>query len=82
MIGGNAMIRLIPIFALLLASCATLTPERCARIDAAASTAQEIAAVLIAQGIEPVKAQKLADAVKAGQIVLAAACAQANPVRP
>lgn len=74
------MIRPILAIALLsLSGCATLTPQRCAQIDAAAATVQEIAAVLIAQGIEPIRAGKLADAVKAGQIVLAAACAQANP---
>jgi hypothetical protein len=65
---------------LLLAGCATvLTPQRCASIDAAAATVEQIAAVLVAEGIEPVRAQKLADAVKAGQIAMAAACAAVNP---
>lgn len=67
---------------LMLPSCATLTPVRCAQFDAAAATVQEVAALLVAQGIEPVRAQKLADAVKAGQMLLAAACAQANPPAP
>ena len=66
--------------ALLLSGCATiLTPQRCAQAAAGLSTAAQIAQVLIDRGIEPAKAAKLADAVVTGQMLLAAACAQAEP---
>jgi uncharacterized lipoprotein len=66
--------------ALLLSACATvLTPERCASIDAAASTIEQIAASLEAAGVEPVRAHKLAVAVKTFQMTMQAACAQSNP---
>jgi hypothetical protein len=64
---------------LALPGCATLTPQRCASIDTAARTVEQIAAILIAKGVEPVKAAKLADAVKAGQIAMQVACQSANP---
>ncbi len=71
---------ILPIAALSLASCATvLTPQRCAQIDTAAATVEQIAAILQAEGIEPAKAAKLAAAVKAFQMTMAVACAQANP---
>jgi hypothetical protein len=63
---------------LLLASCATIaTPRRCEQAAAGLATAAQIAQVLIDSGIETAKAQKLADAVTTGRILLAAACAQA-----
>jgi hypothetical protein len=67
---------LIPLSALILASCATIPPERCERAAAGLDTAAQITEVLIARGIEPVKAQKLADAVVTGQMLLAVACGQ------
>lgn len=64
-----------------LGGCQTiLTPQRCAGIDAAASTVEQIAAVLVSEGIEPARAAKLAEAVKVGQIALQTACASVNPV--
>ena len=66
--------------ALLLAGCATpLTPRRCEQAAAGLSTAAQIAQVLIDSGIETAKAQKLADAVATGRMLLTAACAQAGP---
>lgn len=65
---------------LMLASCASfLTPERCASINIAASTAEQIAAVLQAEGVQPAAAAKLAVAVKTFQMSMAVACEQANP---
>ncbi len=64
---------------LALSSCATvLTPQRCEVAIRAASTVQEIAAVLISQGIEPERARLVAEAVAIGQLALAAACAKAR----
>lgn len=66
---------------LALPGCAlnsTLTPARCAQVDAAAATVEQLASVLIAEGVEAAKAQKLANAVKAGLMLWDAACAQAN----
>ena len=66
--------------ALLLAGCATpFTPRRCEQAAAGLSTAAQIAQVLIDSGIETARAQKLADAVATGRMLLAAACAQAGP---
>ena len=74
------MKRLAPLLVLTLAGCATiLTPQRCEDAAAGLDTAAGIARVLIDRGIAPAKAQKLADAVAAGRIALAAACAQAPP---
>lgn len=74
------MALLIACAAVSLSGCATvLTPARCASIDTAAATVEEIAAVLIGAGIEPARAAKLAEAVKVGQMALAVACAQSNP---
>jgi uncharacterized lipoprotein YajG len=64
----------------LLAGCATvLTPQRCEQAAAGLSTAAAIAQVLIDHGIEAAKARKLAEAVATGQMLLAAACAEAPP---
>jgi len=72
------MKRLAPLLVLALAGCATpLTPHRCEEAAARLDTADRIARVLIDRGIAPAKAHKLADAVAAGRIALAAACAQA-----
>ena len=69
-------------FALLFSGCANiLTPQRCEQAAAGLSTAAQIAQVLIDRGIAPAKAAKLADAVLAGRMLLAAACAQAEPGR-
>jgi uncharacterized protein YceK len=66
--------------ALLLSGCATvLTPQRCEKAAAGLDTAAPIAQALIDRGIAPAKATKLADAVVAGRMLLAAACAQAEP---
>jgi hypothetical protein len=66
--------------AALLPGCATiLTPQRCEQAAAGLATAAQIAQVLIDRGIEPAKARKLADAVATGQMLRAAACAQAEP---
>jgi outer membrane murein-binding lipoprotein Lpp len=65
----------------LLSGCATiLTPERCAGFDAAAASVQDIAAYLIEQGVEPVKAAKIAGDAKAAQEAVRAACERANRV--
>ena len=74
------MKRLAPLLVLSLAGCATvLTPRRCEEAAAGLGQAAEIAQVLIDRGLAPAKAHKLADAVAAGRIALAAACAQAGP---
>lgn len=74
------MNRLVILAAFALSSCTTLaTPQHCQQAAAGLNTASQIAQVLIARGIEPAKAHKLADAVVAGQLLLAAACAQARP---
>ena len=65
--------------ALLLPGCATpLTPQRCEQAGAGLDGAARIAQLLIDRGIERVKAEKLAEAVAAGRMLLAAACAQAR----
>lgn len=74
--------KIIILGALLLSGCTTLTPRRCADIDVAASTVQEITAILMAQGIEVERARKLATAVKLGNEAIQRACAQANSVNP
>jgi hypothetical protein len=64
--------------ALLLSGCATpLTPRRCEQAGAGLDGAARIAQLLIDRGIERAKAEKLAEAVAAGRMLLAAACAQA-----
>ena len=70
-------------FALLLAplalsSCATLTPDRCADALRAAQTIEQIAAVLIANGIAVEQAAKVAEAVALGQVAVGVACAVAR----
>lgn len=73
----------LAISALSLSGCATvLTPQRCEQAAAGLTTAGQIAAVLVNQGIEAAKAQKLAEAVATGQMLLAVACAEANPPAP
>lgn len=67
------------LLALSLASCTTLSAEQCARLNTAAATAEQIAAALVARGENPARAAKIAAAVKAGEMVLAAACVQARP---
>lgn len=63
---------------LCLSGCATvLTPQRCEQAAAGLHSAAAVAQVLIDRGIEPGKAAKLADAIVTGQMLLAAACAQA-----
>jgi hypothetical protein len=62
----------LTVAALSLSGCATLlTPARCEQAAAGLNTAAQIAQVLIARGVEPAKAAKLA-----------AACASAGPVAP
>jgi PBP1b-binding outer membrane lipoprotein LpoB len=69
----------IAALALLLCGCTTFfTPQRCEQAAAGLATAAQIAQVLIDYGIEPARAHKLADAVAAGRILVAAACAQAG----
>ena len=68
---------------ILLAGCASvLTPQRCEEAAAGLGTAAAIAQVLVDRGIAPAKAQKLAEAVATGQMLLAAACAQVPPRPP
>lgn len=71
---------LIPLVALSLCSCTSFaTPERCEQAAAGLNTAAQIAAVLVNRGIDPAKAQKFAEAIVTGQMLLAVACAQASP---
>ena len=68
-----------PLVALSLTGCATiLTPQRCEQALAGLREAAQITQVLIDRGVAPAKAQKLADALAAGQIALEAACAEAE----
>lgn len=70
-----------PLYALLLATvplsgCATVfTPARCDLALHAGQTAQDIIAVLVARGVEPVLAAKIGEALVVGQITVATACA-------
>lgn len=69
--------------ALSLSGCAgVLTNDRCEAALRAASTIQEIAAILIRNGVEPNTAAKIAQAVSIGQIAIASACAAVNPDPP
>ena len=70
--------KIIALFlALPLAGCATiLTPQRCEQALAGLHEAAQITQVLIDRGVAPARAQKLADALAAGQIALEAACAE------
>ena len=69
--------------ALLLSGCATVpTPRHCARAAAGLAGAGQIAQLLIDEGIAPAKARKLADAVAAGRMLIAAACAEAPAAGP
>ena len=71
---------LAPLIALSLAGCATiLTPQRCAQALAGLHEAAQITQALIDRGVAPAKAQKLADALAAGQIALEAVCAEVDP---
>ena len=70
---------LAPLIALPLAGCATiLTPQRCAQALAGLHEAAQITQALIDRSVAPAKAQKLADALAAGQIALEAVCAEAG----
>ncbi len=74
-----------PLFAAMLAvstlsGCATvLTPDRCETALTGLGTAQDIVAVLIARGVQPEIAAKIAQALAVGQITLGTACASVNP---
>lgn len=71
----------ITIPVMMLASCATtFTTQRCEQAAAGLNAASQIAAVLVNAGIETAKAEKLAQLVATGQLLLSVACAQANPV--
>lgn len=60
----------------LLSGCATiLTPARCERALSGLQTAADIAAALIRNGVAPVTAQKVADAISLSQLGVGAACA-------
>jgi hypothetical protein len=66
--------------ALSLAGCATaLTPQRCEDALRGLNTAQQIAAVLITNGIEPARAAELSVNLAVAQQALAVACKAANP---
>jgi hypothetical protein len=66
--------------ALLLTGCATIvTPQRCEQAAAGLERADQIAQLLTDFGVAPAKARKLADAVAAGRMLLAAACEQVPP---
>lgn len=69
--------------------CAEIaTPTRCAQAATGLQTADELTAMFVQFGGNPLTARKLADAVVAGRMLLAAACAQnggsapATPVQP
>lgn len=70
------------LLALSLASCTTLSATDCARLNTAAATAEQIAAVLVARGENPARAAKIAAAVKAGEMLISAACARAGHPTP
>lgn len=78
------MKKFIILAALALSGCANggLSVRTCQQAAAGLATAAQLAQVFIDQGIETAKAQKLAIAVTTGQMLLAVACAQANPVSP
>lgn len=83
------MIRDFPKIGLILAalaltpSCASVfNPHTCTALLQGAQTLEQIAAVLIANGIEPTKAAAIAQAISIGKISLAAACAASNPTPP
>ncbi len=73
------MTRFIAPLALLLAGCATLTPERCEAGLRAAETVQKIAAILEAAGYAPKLAAQVAQAVALGAVPFATACQSVNP---
>lgn len=63
-----------------LHGCATIaTPHRCEQAAAGLNTVSQIAAVLVNAGIETAKAQKLAQLVVTGQMLVSVACAQSPP---
>lgn len=69
--------------ALALCSCAQYaTPSRCAQAAAGLQTADELTALFVQLGGNPTTARKLADAVVAGRMILAAACAQNGSAPP
>lgn len=68
------------LLALTLASCTTLaTPRHCEQATAGLSTIEKIAAAVHG---DPVRAQKLADAIQAARRLVAVACAQAGHPTP
>lgn len=65
---------------LALSGCATIaTPQRCEVAATGLATVEQIAAVLVNNGVGSSKAALLAEIVLIGKITLAAACAAANP---
>jgi hypothetical protein len=79
----KTMLAPLAALALLLPGCATLvTPRRCEQAAAGLDRADQIAQLLIAYGIAPAKAAKLAEAVAAGRMLIAAACAEAPASTP
>jgi uncharacterized protein YceK len=68
---------LIPLTLLALSGCATVaTPQRCEQAARLATTAEQIAAVLVNNGYALDRAQSIARAIMVGQVAIAAACAQ------
>ncbi len=57
-----------------LTACATID-RNCERALSGLETAQQVIAVLIARGVEPAIAQKVAAGLTVGQITLSVACA-------
>ena len=69
----------IPLAAMSLSSCATvLTPSRCETAMAGLTTVEQIAAVLVNNGVEADKASQIASAILIGKVALATACATAR----
>lgn len=77
-----------PIFAipliLLTSACATLrevfSPENCESALRAATSLEQILATLVEHGMDPERAQKIADALLQGQIAISTACSAVPPV--
>ena len=68
---------LLPLALLSLTSCATVvTPQRCEQAARLATTAEQIAAVLVNNGYAQDRAAQIAQAIMVGQVAIAAACAQ------
>jgi hypothetical protein len=68
---------------LALPGCATIiTPQRCQEALTGLHEAAQITQALIDRGVAPAKAQKLADALAAGQLALEAVCAEVEAAHP